>query len=117
MSVPSITREEFQAAVEAGVRSGLDRGVLTFGQAATLRAFAAEHTGLVVFGNFYRDDRQCGCPLTETGLDRRMPNNRRRHFYSPYDDKVYQFIQSQLDRMREQFEWIDDELVEVVETI
>ncbi len=71
MPLLTITREQFQSAVEAGIRAGLDRGVLTFGHAARLRAYAAEHVGPVAVGAFdwlLEDGSLCHCPLADTGL-------------------------------------------------
>jgi hypothetical protein len=77
MSIPRVTRDEFSAAVEAGVTSALDAGIIDFSQAAELRRFGREHVGLVATGNYYDAEHGCGCPLWQTRIHRPAGGNGR----------------------------------------
>jgi hypothetical protein len=97
MPIPTITREQFIEAVEAGVNFAIEAPnfAIDDAQAATLRSFAATHTGPVAFGTFegkLPNGDTCGCPLTITGLRTEIDHSLRHWFYGPYDRAIEQAI-------------------------
>jgi hypothetical protein len=75
------TREQFVAAVEAGIAAAED---LPSADRDALRTFARGHTGLVAFGTFEAEG--CGCPLTICRL--RSDALSASTFYGGYDRYV-----------------------------
>jgi hypothetical protein len=71
VKIQDITREQLVAAVEAGVRAALDAGQIDFPEAARLRDYSREVTGLVGVGAFTQhlaDGQLCECPVAAVGL-------------------------------------------------
>lgn len=89
MTPPTITREQFQAAIEAGIKHA--GSALIYAEREALRTFAAEHTGPVAWGCYTAHDGT-NCPLRATGLDRYAAASASFRFYRGYDSALMDIL-------------------------